>query len=1233
MSQALDMPQATAADAPVPPEIAEAAIAAENAEQMQQLQDAQLAASHTPEPAAQPVNTTVPTEAEDPFTPEDLALMEQMDRQQSQQAGTQITADVEGDKDLLDTITDGLKGLVNGPYQAVNALMDKSYSLSNMAVQTAKAVGEGFSAAWDKGLAAGLDTFRENWDNADFTEQKAPLRFYEYHPETLVGNVAKGISQWAAGFLTTGMVGKAAGLGMSALSRGAVTDAAFFDTQDQRLSNFIDQFPALRNPVTEFLEAKPGDSMAEGMLKNAVEGAGLGVITDTFIAGCKMLRRGLQARAAGKEYTAEVLDGVRKDAGELQAALAKQEGGAKPGESLPPAENAPAVATDVKASGKVGAKGNLGVDRLVEAKEVLKVVTQASKEENPLRGVHSGINLNHEIFDKAGGSHTLYQLSEMQAKNTLKAAGPERRQALIANAVNDARKMGFTYDINITEGKEALKNIQEAEKTVLKIRAVMHNLSDAALHYAQKLNNGTASALDAVRFVMLSKNMQEFVTLNADLRTVTGRLLGSRNAEMTGDIAKQMSKTGDADAFMGKWLSAENMTEQDALDYLVKAGLDRNMINDVARRTLASEGDLSTVAKQIQSLKPEFSAKNAVVEYWINSLLSGPTTHLVNSIGTGVNVGIMKPLERMIGAAVTLDTQQMKAAWNLLKGYSLGMKEAWKAGRKALMLGDNILDPSAGGRLEYATHQLSYERIRNSLLKNKPEGIELSPMQESFARAVGWLGNVFRIPTRCLVAEDEFCKQVAFRGQLYADLAGEGAERGLKGMKLKEFIDSRLSQAFDAEGRIVKNELTDKALRFAQDCSWTSPLEQGSVGHGLQQMANNHTLMKLVVPFIKTPMNIFYDAMRHFPTAPLTQKFRQQIRAGGEARADALGRLAVGSMLVTSSIGLAAEGRITGAYPANPKLRELWDANGIKPYSIKIGDTWYEYRRFDPLGLVMSVAADSYFNAVEEHYDKAGQLDDSPMAQRVLLGVLTSVANNLEDKTYVQGIADLIHALDEPERRMERYVSKQVASFLPYSGALRWYKNQWGDPTMRETKGILDYVKNASSLTSKDLPPKMSWLTGEPVAYRGMKVQQKDDKVLQELLRLGPAVLGAPAKDIEGVPLNTEQYSRLCELHGTFVINGRNMKDVLDQLIHSPGYDLERNLRDDGIPGQTTPRTQAVNKVISAYRQAAQYQLLQEYPELVEQLKRVRITKQGSKAGAVTKENQQNMLNNLLQYR
>lgn len=157
---------------------------------------------------------------------------------------------------------------------------------------------------------------------------------------------------------------------------------------------------------------------------------------------------------------------------------------------------------------------------------------------------------------------------------------------------------------------------------------------------------------------------------------------------------------------------------------------------------------------------------------------------------------------------------------------------------------------------------------------------------------------------------------------------------------------------------------------------------------------------------------------------------RRRGGAGGR-----LGRLAVGSTLVTSSIVLAAEGRITGAYPVKHQMRELWDANGIKPYSIKIGDTWYEYRRFDPLGLVMSVTADSYLNAVEEHYDKAGQLDDSPMIQRVLLGVLTSAATNLEDKTYVQGIADIIHAIDEPERRMERYVSKQVASFLPYSSA------------------------------------------------------------------------------------------------------------------------------------------------------------------------------------------------------
>lgn len=200
---------------------------------------------------------------------------------------------------------------------------------------------------------------------------------------------------------------------------------------------------------------------------------------------------------------------------------------------------------------------------------------------------------------------------------------------------------------------------------------------------ANKINNGTASALDAVRFVMLSKNMQEFVVLNSDLRTVSGRLLGSRNIGVSDELAHTMSGTGDADAFVGKWLNAENMTEADAVEYLVQSGLSRDMIMDVARRTIISDNPVGNV-RVLKQLKPEFSALDTMIEMRVNGMLSGPVTHLVNTSSTGVNMTVVKPLERMIGGAMSGDMQAVRSGWNLIRGMSDSVSLAWEMAGKAL---------------------------------------------------------------------------------------------------------------------------------------------------------------------------------------------------------------------------------------------------------------------------------------------------------------------------------------------------------------------------------------------------------------------------------------------------------------------------------------------------------------------------------------------------------------------
>jgi hypothetical protein len=73
--------------------------------------------------------------------------------------------------------------------------------------------------------------------------------------------------------------------------------AAVFDGAEQRLSNLIQQYPALANPVTAFIAADPSDSKAEGKLKLALEGLGFSALMQPFVLGLRALRAARAAKA------------------------------------------------------------------------------------------------------------------------------------------------------------------------------------------------------------------------------------------------------------------------------------------------------------------------------------------------------------------------------------------------------------------------------------------------------------------------------------------------------------------------------------------------------------------------------------------------------------------------------------------------------------------------------------------------------------------------------------------------------------------------------------------------------------------------------------------------------------------------------------------------------------------------------------------------------------------------
>lgn len=110
-------------------------------------------------------------------------------------------------------------------------------------------------------------------------------------PQTTGGQIASELVQWALPFGATlkaaNKVHKAtttAGKLGTAAAAGAAADVSAFTAEDGRLSDLLvqlsDKHPSLRNPITEFLSSKEGDTDADARMKNVLEGLGMGMAVD-----------------------------------------------------------------------------------------------------------------------------------------------------------------------------------------------------------------------------------------------------------------------------------------------------------------------------------------------------------------------------------------------------------------------------------------------------------------------------------------------------------------------------------------------------------------------------------------------------------------------------------------------------------------------------------------------------------------------------------------------------------------------------------------------------------------------------------------------------------------------------------------------------------------------------------------------------------------------------------------
>ena len=195
------------------------------------------------------------------------------------------------------------RGVIELPRSVVGGVRD---AVQNTVLEPINSLASWLEEQFPLGsIEVGSSGLRHSDESRDFSLPNVP------EGETVSGDIVRHVTQFLVGFLGPGKLAvtkfaPAARLGTAgrAAVQGAVADFSAFNEHEARLSDLLQEVPAIRNPVTEYLASNEDDGFIEGRLKNALEGLGLGVATEGLIRSLKAMRAARIAKRAESEVQA-----------------------------------------------------------------------------------------------------------------------------------------------------------------------------------------------------------------------------------------------------------------------------------------------------------------------------------------------------------------------------------------------------------------------------------------------------------------------------------------------------------------------------------------------------------------------------------------------------------------------------------------------------------------------------------------------------------------------------------------------------------------------------------------------------------------------------------------------------------------------------------------------------------------------------------------------------------------
>lgn len=1011
----------------------------------------------------------------------------------------------------------------------------------------------------------------------------------------------------------------------------ALSSTIAHNPYEERLADVVARYPSIAQPLGEALRGDIDDTEFERRAKMALEDV---VVNGAVTAGLAATFKGLlkvwrlrnkgqideaaeaELKAAGEKLE-EASAGAKEEAVETAKRTAKKGNKSATKEAT---EDVSEVATPAKAEVQetptAATKSDTpkkdspeAVDAELpptpkmtkkKAQEVVKALRTAEGDEKSFEELQEGVDsFMYNILQTRRANGQAEHISLYEDMDVFYSSVGRQVMDLTADAQQTVKRTetfdelseraaaqlaetaGLTTDEVATHLAKHASNTREAYTFLAATDAMIRKQYDDLYDLA---NVADEAFDDTVRMSLLVEfeKLERLIQGATGIRTEMGRALKSRQMGIK-----------SYDEFTGGLLNVSKATARKTMED-----------PDALRLAIRNAKDPAEIAK-LARLSSNKRIAGPLGEFFRSMILFNYKTQVTNAL-SGVVETFLMPAERYMGSLLA-DGLYREAGG-----------AAIRADAKAQLVG---LKQVANDSLAYAATALKEERNILDPLRTTTENTQhrisakyLGVSEDSTTgRFVDFIGKSSRLSLRVLGSSDEFLKQINYRSFIKAKATREGLETGVE--DLDGFVAKRMDEAFDSAGRGIDQE----ALEYSQRSTFTEDLGNNFFGD-LQRLAVKYPAMQLILPFIRTPTNLLKRAGQRTPLlANLSKSVRDDIAAGGVRRAEALGRQAMGAMVMTSMFFAFGEGKLTGAGPTDPKARRFLRNAGWQPYSVKIGGQYYSYNRLDPNFIMIGAVATAYEAMspvlAEEDATLLGEADE--MMSALFLGITQTFKN----KAYFQGVSNFLTLMSaEDEKSLSRIgntASNFAASFIP-AALTQTTDLVQGNEALVEAIGLADKLKKKIPIIKDSLPKKYNWVTGQTIDYPvisntlGFQSQTvHDTPVMRELRAIGYGFSG-PEKRLSKRDLTSEQFSDYSRLTGQIKLGGKTLNQSLAEIFASSTWkntpDEMKRYRPDGP--MTLPIS-AVSREIGRYKRAAREELMKKYPELKDAITKYKRIRQG----------------------